>query len=229
MVPTITIDGFSGVGKGAVSLQVARALSWHYLDSGVFYRLLALVANEKNIAVQDEARLAKLAESIFPEFEIRETSNSIKLGVIWKNKEISELLRMEICGLQAAQIAVHPAVRAALIALQRQCRKEPGLVADGRDMGHIVFPDALYKFLLTASPDVRAKRRCIQLKHQQNCVNFMEVKNAIIQRDQVDRIQLAPMFNARSDICIIDTTHLSLAEVVAVMARKLSAVGLYFN
>ncbi|MDD5331023.1 MAG: (d)CMP kinase, partial [Sulfuricella sp.] len=153
--PVIAIDGPSASGKGTVAQLVAGKLGYHYLDSGALYRLLALAASRRGVALDDEAGLAALAAGLDIRFEG---------GDAWlDNEPVGDAIRTEACGNGASKIAAYPAVRAALLDLQRAFRKAPGLVADGRDMGSVVFPDAELKLFLTASAEVRADRRVKQL------------------------------------------------------------------
>lgn len=219
--PVITIDGLSGAGKGSVGLLLAQRLGWHFLDSGAFYRLLALEATQRNIQLEDKIQLAQLASHIQPDFEVA-LAPTLRLIIRWKGKEVTSEIRQEECAIQASKISSYPEVRAALLEPQRSFRKAPGLVADGRDMGSIVFPDAFCKFFLTASAEVRAQRRYLQLKQQGNYASLSELKSIILQRDKQDQARPIAPLKIEPDACIIDTTHLSIQQVVATIEEKLS-------
>lgn len=196
-IPVITIDGASGVGKGTVSARVAEHLGWHTLDSGSLYRILALTAINNNIALDDEIALANLA---------------INLNL---NYQPLEDLRSEKCGMAASKIAALPKVREALLARQRACRIAPGLVADGRDMGTIVFPDAQIKIFLTATAEERAQRRYKQLKEKGINAKLSDIVIDITERDKRDSNRTVAPCRAADDAVIIDTTKLSIDQVVA--------------
>ena len=154
--PVIAIDGPSGSGKGTIARRVAESLGWHLLDSGALYRIVALAAAEAGVSVAEEAELAAIATGLDVEFA---TAGNGEEEIMLAGREVSGLLRNEECGRLASSIASVPAVREALLGLQKSFREAPGLVADGRDMGSVVFPDAALKVFLTASAKQRAKRR----------------------------------------------------------------------
>ena len=167
-IPVITIDGPSGAGKGTISLRLAKHLGWHTLDSGAIYRVLALAANRHRVSLENESALVNLAIHLEIIFELLP---DLSVGVILEGEEVSQDLRRETCGAAASQIAALPAVRQALLTRQRAFCQAPGLVADGRDMGTVVFPDAFFKIFLTASCEERAVRRYKQLIDSGRCQN----------------------------------------------------------
>lgn len=212
-IPVVTIDGPGGVGKGTVSLRVAKQLGWHTLDSGALYRILALAALQNKVSLEDENTLTTLAYNLEVQFVPKSDFSAIQ--VILNGQEVSETLRHESCGNAASQIATYQSVRQALLARQRAFHQEPGLVADGRDMGTIVFPDAPIKFFLTASIDVRAERRYKQLKEKGINANLSQIIKEIGERDQRDSTRpIAPLI-AATEAWIIDTTQAPIEQVVA--------------
>lgn len=209
LAPVITLDGPSGSGKGAVGQLLARHLGWSFLDSGALYRLVALSALNHAVALDDAARLAELATYLNAKF----TSDKVTL----EGSDVSDILRSEECGNAASRIATLPAVRDALLARQRAFRTPPGLVADGRDMGSVVFPDAKLKIFLTASVLQRAGRRYRQLKDKGMSASMGDLIGEIDARDLRDATRcLAPMKPA-SEAVILDTSELTLANVVAII------------
>ena len=173
-IPVIAIDGPSASGKGTVAQLVAEQLGYHYLDSGALYRIVALAALKKKVSWQDEAGLAALASTL----DIRFDHGEIFLA----GECVSEDVRTEEISRGASEVAVHPAVRATLLHLQRAFRKAPGLIADGRDMGSVVFPDAQTKIFLTASAEVRAERRYKQLMAKGNPANISQIVQDLLAR-----------------------------------------------
>ena len=155
--PVITLDGPSGVGKGTVALHLARRSGWHLLDSGALYRLVALIAQRRDIPLSAETRLAEAAATMDVRFDIDLLGGCTQVRL--DGEVVDAVLRSEACGNRASQVAVHPRVRAALLDFQRSFQRAPGLIADGRDMGTVVFPDAGLKIYLSASATVRARRR----------------------------------------------------------------------
>lgn len=225
-VPVITIDGPVGVGKGTLTLRLARFLGWHTLDSGALYRVLALAAQKHQVALDNETRLCQLAESLYVHFEALPDLSSTQVWL--ENQDVSRELRTETCGAWASQLAALTSVRQALLARQQAFRRSPGLVADGRDMGTVVFPDAPLKIFLTASVEARAQRRYKQLKAQEISVNIDTLMREIEMRDQRDMTRtIAPLIPA-TDAKIVDTTALTIDEVLAqvlhLVAQKLSVL-----
>jgi CMP/dCMP kinase len=207
MPPVVAIDGPAASGKGTIAYNVARTLDFHYLDSGSLYRLVALRAIEQNIPPDDAAALAGLTGG---------SVISFSEGRAWLDgRDVVDALRAENVSATASRIAVHPEVRGALLARQRAFRMPPGLVAEGRDMGSVVFPDARPKVFLTASAEARAERRHKQLIAKGISVNIDGLLRDIRERDIRDSTRAAAPLVAAHDAVILDTTDLSIAEVTA--------------
>jgi CMP/dCMP kinase len=204
-IPLITVDGPGGSGKGTISLLLARELGWHFLDSGALYRVLALLAMKKSVDLQDAAQLAHLAKDlpvVFDEFQ-----------VCLDGEDVTQAVRSESCGNAASIIAVFPEVRQALLERQRAFLQPPGLVADGRDMGTVVFPEAPIKLYLEASIEERAKRRYLQLKDVQKGVTLGEILQEIEARDKRDKTRAYAPLSPAQDAVIMDTTNMSISSV----------------
>ena len=216
-VPVITVDGPGATGKGTVSAHLAEWLGWHLLDSGALYRALALAAEAKHIPVDDEAALARLARALDVQF--RPASAGAPAGVWLAGRAVERALRAEATGQAASAIAAWPAVRAALLGRQRDFRRAPGLVADGRDMGTVVFPAADLKLFLTASLAERAKRRYKQLKRQGGGANLPDLYQALAARDERDRRRPVAPARPAADAIVIDTGALAVAEALAKIRR----------
>jgi 3-phosphoshikimate 1-carboxyvinyltransferase/cytidylate kinase len=211
-VPVIAVDGPSGVGKGTISALLARELGWHLLDSGAIYRSLALKAMKEGVLATDEPRLIGLAQNLNLQFSV---DNGKAIQILLDGEVVNEDLRSESCGEMASKIAPIPAVRAALMQRQKDFKQAPGLVADGRDMGTVVFKTAPLKVFLTASAEERAKRRYKQLKEQGVDVKIRDLLEDIEARDFRDSSRkVAPLVPAE-DAHIIDTSDLSIDEVLA--------------
>lgn len=211
-IPVLALDGPSGSGKGTIGQLCAHEFGWHYLDSGAIYRSLAWVASQSNVGSGDVADLVELADEMELVCHVRLND----VAEIEVNGEIvTDLLRTEEIGEMASEIAPIPQVRAALLKLQRKARKLPGLVADGRDMGTVVFPDAPYKVFLTASPEIRAKRRFDQLKTKGFDVNLARLLESIQARDVRDSSRKTSPLMAAEDALVLDTSDLTIDEVVA--------------
>jgi len=205
-IPVIAIDGPSASGKGTVAQLVAEQLGYHYLDSGALYRIVALAALNNKVSWQDESALAKLAGELDIRFEN---------GEIYLNHEIvSEQVRTEQMGKGASEVAVHPALRRALLDLQHSFRKAPGLVADGRDMATVVFPDAATKIFLTASAEIRAERRYKQLMSKGIHANLADILQDLQQRDARDRERSVAPLQQAEDARLLETSQLSIAQAV---------------
>jgi cytidylate kinase len=208
-IPVLTIDGPSGSGKGTVAQMVARKFGWHYLDSGAIYRVLAQAALKHALDLSDEVALSKLAETL----DLRFDFEGDELKVILEGEDVSLLIRTETAGNAASKVAAIPAVRAALLQRQRDFRKMPGLVTDGRDMGTVVFPDAPFKVFLTASAEERAQRRYKQLKQKGIESNLSDLIAEISERDKRDsEREVAPLRPAEGAL-ILDSTELGIDAV----------------
>lgn len=206
-IPVIAIDGPAASGKGTIAYNVARTLGFHYLDSGALYRLVALRAVEQGVAQDDAQGLARLARGVDVSFR---NGRAMLHG-----EDVADALRTEAVSTTASRIAVHPGVRDALLARQRAFRMLPGLVAEGRDMGSIVFRDARLKVFLTASAEARANRRHKQLIEKGISVNIAGLLRDIRERDARDSTRAAAPLVAAPDAVTLDTTDLSIAEVTA--------------
>jgi cytidylate kinase len=210
-VPVLTIDGPSGSGKGTISRAVADRLGWHYLDSGAIYRAVGLAAAWENVDLSDPEAVAACAAHT----EIRfEKDGHGEPRVIVNGKDATHQLRMETAGAAASAIAAHPPVRAALVNLQKRFRQLPGLVADGRDMGTVIFPDAAYKVFLTASAEERAKRRYKQLKDKGVSVNLDSLLHEIAARDERDAGRAVAPLKPADNAVIVDSTGTAITEVI---------------
>ena len=209
-VPVIAIDGPSGSGKGTIARKVAVALGWHLLDSGALYRVVALAAQRRGVALDDEGDLAQLAENL----DIRFGADAGGDEQIWLDGEtITDAVRTEDAGAGASAVARLPAVRCALLARQRAFRKPPGLVADGRDMGTQVFTDAALKVFLTATPEERAKRRHKQLNDKGIDVSLAALSRDIEERDRRDSERSVAPLRPADDARILDSSGRSIEEV----------------
>lgn len=210
--PVLTIDGPSGSGKGTISRAVAQWLGWHYLDSGALYRALGLAAAWSQVDLSDAEAVAACAARTEIRFE--STDGGGEPHVIVNGKDVTRQLRMETAGAAASAIAALPAVREALLDKQRRFRRPPGLVADGRDMGTVIFPDAVYKVFLTASAAERAQRRHKQLKEKGVSVTLDSLLREIQARDARDAQRAVAPLKPAIDAAQIDTTGLAIGEVI---------------
>jgi cytidylate kinase len=210
-VPVITIDGPSGSGKGTVSRAVAKRLGWSLLDSGALYRLVALAARRASVGLDDAAALAGLASRFNIRFGVHGTGEE----AVWlDDQDVTRAIRTEEAGNDASKVAALAPVRAALLERQRRFAVLPGLVADGRDMGTVVFPDAGAKIFLTASPAERALRRHKQLKEKGVAANLAALSLEIAERDERDSTRSASPLVASADATMLDTTGMSVDDVV---------------
>jgi cytidylate kinase len=205
-VPVIAIDGPSASGKGTIADRLAKALGFHYLDSGALYRLVALAALQAGVEFEREPELVALAQALDVRFGDEK--------IIINNRNVTDDIRSEICGMGASRVAVLPGVRQALLARPRAFRQAPGLVAEGRDMGSVVFPDARLKVFLTASAEVRAERRYKQLKEKGIDANIRTLLQELRERDQRDSARSAAPLQKAVDALELDSTGLGIDEIV---------------
>jgi cytidylate kinase len=210
-VPVLTIDGPSGSGKGTISRAVADRLGWHYLDSGAIYRAVGQAAAWEGLDLSDAEAIAACAARTDIRFL---TDGQGEPHVVVNGKDATRALRTETAGAAASAIAAHPPVRAALVDLQLRFRQPPGLVADGRDMGTVIFPDAPYKVYLTASAAERAKRRYKQLKDKGVSVNLDSLLHEIAARDERDAGRAVAPLRPADDAVIVDSTGMPITQVV---------------
>lgn len=212
MIPVLTIDGPSGVGKGTVANIVASTLSWNLLDSGAIYRAFALAASNRNITIKDTEALLSLASNLNLKFESDPDNN--KLSVYLDHVEVSSELRTEKTAELASKFAMIGSLRESLLVRQQGFKKLPGLVADGRDMGTVVFKDALFKVFLTANVEERAKRRLKQLQDKGIAGNISHTLDEVKKRDERDASRKHSPLKPAKDALIIDTSNLTINEVV---------------
>jgi CMP/dCMP kinase len=223
LVPVITIDGPSGSGKGTVARRVADRLGWHLLDSGALYRLVAYAAQLDGISGDDAADYVRIAESLDVRFGITSQGNE----QIWlRGSEVSTSIRSEQAGEGASRVAAMPAVRSALTDRQQAFARPPGLVADGRDMGTVIFPTAALKIFLTASAEERARRRYNQLNDKGLGANLAALSLEIAERDRRDTNRPIAPLRPADDAIIVDSTTLSIEAVVSEVLQMAKARGL---
>lgn len=210
--PVITIDGPSGSGKGTISQLLATKLKWHFLDSGALYRVIAYQVIQNNTKLDAEGEITELAMNLAVQFKAGEIGATPR--VLLENQDITDQIRSEECANIASKIATLPTVRQALIARQHAFRKAPGLVADGRDMGTVIFPDAYLKVFLSASLEERAQRRYIQLKEKGINVSLEHVLDELTERDVRDKERSTAPMKPAHDAIIIDTTGVTIEQVL---------------
>jgi cytidylate kinase len=220
--PVVAIDGPSGSGKGTIAQALALELGWHRLDSGALYRSVGLAGQRKGIAMTDAEALAAMTRNLDLTFAADETGESVVL----EGQDISSAIRSEEAGAAASAVAAVPAVREALLARQRAFAIPPGLVADGRDMGTVVFPDAVLKVFLTASPAARAERRHKQLIEKGISVSLRDLSKGISDRDERDASRSVAPLRPADDARVLDSTDLRPAQVVQQVLDWLADLGL---
>jgi len=208
--PVIAIDGPSGSGKGTIAQLLAVRLGWHRLDSGALYRCVGLAALRRGVAFEDAAALARLTAEIDLVFAAGVDGETVSLDGV----DVTEAIRSEQAGQAASQVASIPEVRRALLERQRSFARAPGLVADGRDMGTVVFPDAALKVFLTASPEERARRRHKQLKDKGISVSLRDLSRDIAERDARDASRTVAPLRPAADARVLDSTQLGPSEVL---------------
>lgn len=209
-VPVITIDGPSGAGKGTICQLVAEKLGYNLLDSGALYRLTALSAEWRGVAFNDESGLRGVASGLDVRFEVRES----KVVTLLEGKDVTKDIRQEHVGMNASLVAACQSVRDALLQFQRGFATEPGLVADGRDMGTTVFPGAQVKVFLTAGSAERARRRVLQLKQAGEQASYELILADIVSRDERDRQRTTSPLRPADDALQLDCTELSVEQVL---------------
>lgn len=208
----LTIDGPSGAGKGTIAQLIAKRLGWHLLDSGALYRLTALSAEKAGVALDDEIALVEIAGQLDVSFEPSGFGEPVQ--VLLAGENVTRELRAETAGNNASKIAPLAGVREALLQRQRDFARQPGLVADGRDMGTVVFPYAKYKVFLSASAQARAERRCKQLKEKGEGVKVARLLKEIEERDARDMGRKNAPLRPADDALVIDSTDFSIQEVL---------------
>lgn len=218
--PVIAIDGPSGSGKGTIARAAARKLGWHLLDSGALYRLTALASQAAGVDLVDSARVAQVAATMDATFDSTAAGDEL---IRLDGRDVTQELRSEAAGSAASIVAQHPPVRAALIGRQRAFARPPGLVADGRDMGTVIFPDAGLKLFLTADAGERARRRHKQLKDKGIDASLAALFSDIAERDRRDTTRAVAPLRASEDAVVLDSTRLTIDEVVAEVLRLAKA------
>ncbi|MCP4188357.1 MAG: (d)CMP kinase [Gammaproteobacteria bacterium] len=216
----ITIDGASGSGKGSLALRIARHLGFHLLDSGAIYRLAALQALRQKVDLNNEVAVVEVLQDFDIHFEEGEELSIPYLD----DEDVSSQIRLESTGDAASIIAQYPAVRARLLERQQQCLRAPGLVADGRDMGTVVFPNAHIKFFLYASPEIRAQRRHKQLISMGISANIAQLQAEISDRDERDRNRSESPLLPAPDALVVDSSLLDLDQVTQLMISHIDEV-----
>jgi cytidylate kinase len=221
MIPVLTLDGPSGVGKGTVASIIAQTLDWHLLDSGAIYRAFAIAVRNRNIKINDINGLLTLADGLDLRFELVPIQRSLK--VYLDNVEVSTELRTEKTAELASKLAMIGLLRKSLLIKQQQFKRPPGLVADGRDMGTVVFPDAPFKVFLTAEAEERAKRRLKQLQETGITGNISHTLAEVQKRDERDANRQHSPLRPAKDALVIDTTNLSINEVISKVMALIKA------
>jgi len=221
--PVITVDGPSGAGKGTISHLLSDTLGWHFLDSGALYRVVGQACLVEGVSWDDHPAVSEIARHLDVSFT---ASDNGEVLVAYKGADVSRAIRTEEGGRGASTVAAIPDVRTALLARQREFRRSPGLVADGRDMGTVVFPDAPLKFFLTASASERAQRRYNQLLAKGESVSLPRLLEAIEERDARDSSRSVSPLVAAEDAIVVDSTGTSIEQVFAQVMDKVKEMGL---
>lgn len=219
-VPVITIDGPSGAGKGTLCKAIAQTLGWHLLDSGAIYRVLALAALHHQVNLDSEDALTPLAVHL----DVRFVAQNGNLSVVLEGEDVTSAIRTQPVSNAASQVAAFPRVREALLRRQRAFRAMPGLIADGRDMGTVVFPDAPIKIFLDASAQERATRRMHQLQQNGTQVDFAQLLQETEQRDHRDRHRAVAPLKPAEDALVIDSTGQSIDQVIEIAINYIREV-----
>ena len=217
-VPVLAIDGPGGAGKGTICQMVAKQLGWHLLDSGALYRLTALAAQKHGVALDNESSVAVLAKHLDVQFIPQDEG---LVHTVLEGEDVSNDIRTEEVGAMASKVAALPEVRQALLERQRDFAQAPGVVADGRDMGTVVFPQAPVKIYLTASAEERAKRRFLQLQEKGKAADIEKILSEIVERDERDvNREVAPLKPA-IDALVVESTNMSIEQVLDVVITEL--------
>lgn len=209
--PVITVDGPGGSGKGTIAALLSRRLGWNLLDSGALYRLLAFAARNHGVDLTNEGSLKALAAYLDVQFQAGHEHGQ---RIVLEGEDVTDFIRTEDIGAGASQVAILPAVREALLQRQKAFREAPGLIADGRDMGTVVFPDAELKIFLTASAEERARRRYLQLKKKGESVTLPGLLEEIRERDERDTQRTVAPLKPADDAIVLDSTNLSIEQVL---------------
>ncbi|MFO7605534.1 MAG: (d)CMP kinase [Desulfurivibrionaceae bacterium] len=215
-VPIVTIDGPSGAGKSTISQRLAARLGYAYLDTGAMYRAVGLKIERTGIDCDDGTVLSRLLDSI----DLQLSAVGGETRVILDGQDVSEAIRTPEISMAASRVSALPSVRAKLTSLQRAIGGNGGVVAEGRDMGTVVFPEAAWKFFLDATPEERSRRRVLQLKEQGQQVDEQETLTQIIERDRADSSRALAPLKPASDAVVIDSSRMTIEEVVAFMAAR---------
>ena len=222
-IPIVTVDGPSGAGKGTLSQLIAEYLGWHFLDSGAIYRVLAVACLHHGIDLGDEASIAPLAASL----DVTFPNEDGQVRIILEGEDVTDIIRTEKVGAAASKVAAFPSIREALLRRQRGFAQPPGLVADGRDMGTVVFPHAPVKIFLTASAEARAERRFLQLQAKGHDVNIAHLLSDIQSRDERDSNRSTAPLVPATDAHLLDSTSLSIEEVFAQAKAILTSAEIF--
>jgi cytidylate kinase len=217
-VPVLTIDGPGGAGKGTICQMVAKQLGWHLLDSGALYRLTALAAQKHGVALDNESSVAVLAKHLDVQFMPQDEG---LVNTILEGEDVSGDIRTEEVGAMASKVAALPEVRQALLERQRDFAQAPGVVADGRDMGTVVFPQAPVKIYLTASAEERAKRRFLQLQEKGKTADIEKILSEIVERDERDMNREVAPLKPAIDALVVESTNMSIEQVLDVVVTEL--------